>query len=186
MSALQTSFLPATHDPGGRSKPRWPVGSLINARFSDCGRYRYELSEIWDPALPLVAFLCMNPSTARIEHADPTLIRTGSFARKWNYGGQLIANVHAYRITDSKRLVEADDPVGPENDAAILSMAARASIVVLAYGQPPKPLRARADAVVAMLADAGARLTYLRLSMGGVPMHPLYLPGTLVPQDYAR
>jgi hypothetical protein len=173
------------HDPGGKAKPRWPIGSTIDARFSECERYRYELSEVWDPALPLVMFALMNPSMARIEHADPTLIRTGGFARRWGYGGQLIANVHAYRVTDSKRLVEADDPVGPDNDAAILSMAARAAIVVLAYGQPPKPLRSRAAAVVAMLAASGAKLTYLRLAQDGTPVHPLYLPGSLVPMDYS-
>lgn len=173
------------HDPGGRSKPRWPAGSRVTAHFSECGLYRYELNETWDASLPLVMWCLMNPSVAGIEHADPTLIRTGGFARKWGYGGQLVGNVHAYRVTDSKRLIEATDPVGPENDAVLLALAARASIVVLAYGLPPKPLQARAKTVVAMLAASGAKLTYLRLANGGTPIHPLYLPGTLVPIDYA-
>jgi hypothetical protein len=102
----------------------------------------------------------MNPSTARIEHADPTLIKTGTFSRVWSYGGQYIANVHAYRATDSARLLEVADPVGPENDEeAILRMAAMSDIVVLAYGQlKPKALRARGLVVAHMLRDAGARL----------------------------
>ena len=129
-------------------------------------------------------WLMMNPSVAGVEHADPTLIKTGTFSRSWGYGGQLITNVHAYRATDSKRLLSVADPVGAENDAAILAMARRAEIVVLAFGQPPKPLRPRAALVVAMLRTAGARLTYLRLSKDGTPYHPLYLPGSLTPLDF--
>ena len=174
-----------THDPGGRSKPRWPAGSIVRARFSDCGCYRWELEEIWDDTpCPLAMWLMMNPSVAGVEHADPTLIKTGTFSRSWGYGGQLITNVHAYRATDSKRLLNVADPVGAENNAAILAMARRAEIVVLAYGQPPKPLRPRAALVVAMLRTAGARLTYLRLSKDGTPYHPLYLPGSLTPLDF--
>ena len=96
---------------------------------------------------------------------------------------QLIGNVHAYRVTDSARLIVADDPVGPENDGSLTVMAKKADIVVLAYGQPPKPLRVRANHVVSMLRDEGVRLTYLRLSKDGTPQHPLYLPGSLVPLD---
>ena len=178
------SFDAAPHDPGGKSKPRWPSDSIVTARFSACGRYRYELSEVWNPALPLVMFLLMNPSVAGVEHADPTLIRTGRFARSWGYGGQLVGNIHAYRITDSKRLTEVKDAVGPDNDAALLKMARASSIVILAYGLPPKPLRPRAAEVVRMLQDAGIRLKYLRLTQDGTPQHPLYLPGTLRPLDY--
>ena len=172
------------HDPGGRSKPRWPAGSVVTARFSACGRYRYELAEIWDASLPPAMFLLMNPSVAGIEHADPTLIRTGSFARSWGYGGQLVGNMHAYRLTDSRLLLGVEAPVGPENDASLVAMAKQAGTVVLAYGKPPKPLRPRANHVVGLLREAGARLTYLRLSMDGTPQHPLYLPGSLLPLDY--
>jgi hypothetical protein len=131
-------------------------------------------------------WLMMNPSVAGIEHADPTLIRTGTFARRWGYSGQWIANVHAYRITDSKLLAGVADPAGPDNGAAILAMAYRAAIVVLAYGLPPKPLRARAAGVVAMLVANGLadKLTYLALSKDGTPGHPLYLRGDLVPLSW--
>jgi len=128
-------------------------------------------------------FLLMNPSVAGVEHADPTLIKTGRLARAWGYGGQLVGNVHAYRLTDSKLLAGVDDPVGPGNDAALLEMAGRAGTIVLAYGLPPKPLRPRAEAVIKLLGDSG-RLTVLRLTANGTPSHPLYLPSHLRPMDY--
>ncbi len=85
---------------------------------------------------------------------------------------------------DSARLIEAADPVGPNNDTALLAMAAKAQRVVLAYGLPPKPLRPRAARVVAMLRDAGAELAYLALTADGTPRHPLYLPGTATLQRW--
>jgi len=88
------------HDAGGKSRPAWPTDSKITAVFSQCQQYRYQLREIWDESKPLVMWLLMNPSVACIDYADPTLIRTRKFARSWGCGGQLVANVHAYRATD--------------------------------------------------------------------------------------
>lgn len=138
---------------------------------------------MWDGAKPIVMFVLMNPSVASQEFADPTLIKTGKYARAWGYGGQLVGNIHAYRMTESKRLVEAEDPVGPLNDAALLHMTRRAEMVVLAYGQPPTPLRNRAAAVLQLLQDHH-RLAYLRLAKDGTPWHPLYLRDDLRPLDH--
>ncbi|ADV82938.1 DUF1643 domain-containing protein [Terriglobus saanensis] len=169
------------HDPGGKSKPRWPADSNISAHFSPCKRYRYTLTEIWDSQLSPIMWLLMNPSVASVEHADPTLIRTGRYARLWGYGGQLVGNVHAYRTTDKHKLLDVDDPEGPENVNALVHMAKQAGRVILAYGQPPKVLRPRSAEVVQLLRETGATLHHLRLSKDGSPSHPLYLPATLGP-----
>lgn len=171
------------HDPGGKVRPAWPADSIVTPAFSKCGLYRYQLREIWDTSKPLVLWLLMNPSVACEAFSDPTLRRTGNFARAWGYGGQLVGNVHAYRATDKNRLLEVADPVGPKNDAMILKMAAKAETVVLAYGQPPKALRHRSREIVALLSDHPG-LSYLRLAKDGTPMHPLYLPGDLCPKPY--
>ena len=175
---------PATkHDPGGKVRPAWPDDSQVAAVFSPCQRYRYELREIWEPSGPLVLWLLMNPSVACVDFSDPTLRKTGKFARSWGFGGQLVGNVHAYRATDKNRLLKVKDPVGPENNPMILQMATEAETVVLAYGQPPKALRQRGNEVVALL-SGHPRLCYLRLSKDGTPIHPLYLPETLTPQPF--
>ncbi|MEI6077846.1 MAG: DUF1643 domain-containing protein [Verrucomicrobiota bacterium] len=174
----------AQHDPGGKSRPAWPPDSKVTARFSKCGQYRYELAEIWDDTKPLVLWILMNPSVACLDYSDPTLRRTGNFSRAWGYGGQLVGNVHAYRATDKNRLLAIPDPVGPENDKSILSMARRAKIVILAYGAPPKKLKHRGPEVASLLAKHRG-LSFLKLSKDGVtPIHPLYLPSDLVPKPY--
>ncbi|MTJ93912.1 MAG: DUF1643 domain-containing protein [Desulfovibrio sp.] len=170
------------HDPGGKTRLRWPAGSLVTSRFSDCGLYRYELSEIWDPRKPLIMWLLMNPSVADTQFRDPTLAKTGKYSFAWGYGGQLIGNVHAYRATNSRQLLSVEDPIGPENDSALDTMASRASIVVLAYGKPPNvALRARGPAVAARLQANGAKLFVLGVSDDGAPKHPLYLADSLQP-----
>ena len=163
------------HDAGGKSRPAWPSGSTVSAVFSECQQYRYQLREIWDSSRPLVLWLLMNPSVACVNYSDPTLRKTGTFSRTWGYGGQLVGNVHAYRATDKSRLLETADPVGPENDQMILAMAAEAKTIVLAYGQPPKALRARGAEVVTLLGSHPG-LCHLRLAQDGTPCHPLYLP----------
>ena len=170
------------HDPGGRVRIAWPAKSVVQCRFSACGYYRYELSEVWDATKPLVMWLLMNPSVAGMDYSDPTLRRTGDFARCWGYGGQLVGNVCAYRATDKNRLLEVADPVGPENHAALAAMAARAGIVVLAYGVLPGRLReCGITSVTKIRAWHPNKLHVLRLTKNGIPMHPLYLPGQLCP-----
>jgi hypothetical protein len=168
------------HDAGGKSRPQWAIDSVVRARFSECGRYRYELSEVWDATKPLLLWVLMNPSVANLDHSDPTLIKTGKYARAWGYGGQLIGNVHAYRATDSNQMLLVDDPAGPENDEALLSMAQRADLIVLAYGIPPKNLAKRGLHVANILGQSND-LYYLKLNTDGSPSHPLYLPANLRP-----
>jgi len=173
----------AKHDAGGKSRPGWPEGSEISACFSECGQYRYELSEVWDKTKPLVLWILMNPSVACLDYADPTLIKTGKFARSWGYGGQLVGNVHAYRATNKMGLLNVADPVGPKNDKSIMLMAELANTIVLAYGQPPKALKRRGQQVTKMLGNHPA-LCCLKLSKDGTPWHPLYLPSDLRPLPY--
>jgi hypothetical protein len=171
------------HDAGGKVRPAWPTDSAVTAVFSDCQKYRYQLREIWDASQPLVLWLLMNPSVACTDYSDPTLRRTGTFARAWGYGGQLVGNVHAYRATDKNRLLEVADPVGPKNNQMILEMAGHAKTVVLAYGQPPKSLRARGQELESLLRNHPG-LCHLRLSQDGTPVHPLYLPANLRPKPH--
>lgn len=175
----------AAHDAGGRSRPPWPEDSVVVPVFSTCQKYRYRLSEVWDPSKPLVMWIMMNPSVACLEYRDPTLRKTGNFSRAWGYGGQLVANVHAYRATDKSRLLDVADPVGPDNDQSILEMAGQAERVVLAFGQPPRRLRQRGQDVIALLANHSG-LCYLKLAKDGVtPHHPLYLDADTAPHRYA-
>jgi hypothetical protein len=179
------------HDAGGKTRRRWPDDCRVAAVFdgaNDC--YRTILSVTWDESAPAVLWVMMNPSVATVEYADPTLIKTLGFTRRWvskqgrGYGRMLIGNIHAYRATDNRRLMDVADPVGPSNDTALLHMAQNSEIVVLAYGLPPMPLRARGMQVAFMLKTAGADLRVMKLTADGTPSHPLYLPHDTKPVPF--
>ena len=51
------------------------------AVYSDCERYRYSLSRVWDAAGKHVCFVMLNPSTATEVQNDPTVERCERRAR---------------------------------------------------------------------------------------------------------
>jgi len=172
------------HDPGGKVRLTLALDVKSTAVFGgpdDC--YRYRLVRTWDAEKPHVMFVMMNPSTADPFVDDPTVAKCGRFARAWGYGGIYVGNTFAYRATYQKRLLEIDDPVGPDNDHHLIEMARSAALVVFAYGKPCHArLRARGPELAKlMISETGIEPHVLRLSKDGTPWHPLYLPESLKP-----
>jgi hypothetical protein len=122
-------------------------------------------------------FIGLNPSTANETEDDPTIRRCISFAKSWGYDGLCMTNLFAFRATLPAVMLAEPDPVGQDNDQHLLAMAAKAGVVIAAWGTPGVHM-GRADAVKAMVPN----LHYLRLTKAGHPGHPLYLPGDLVPK----
>jgi hypothetical protein len=163
------------HDPGGKVRLALTLDVKSSAVFGDpADCYRYRLQRTWDETKPHVMFVMMNPSTADPLVDDPTVAKCGRFARAWGYGGIFVGNTFAYRATDQKRLMQVDDPIGPDNDAHIIEMAQLASVVVFAYGQPCyASLKSRGLTLERLLVDkAGVAPLVLRLAKNGTPWHP--------------
>lgn len=144
------------------------------AIYSDCERYRYSLTRVWDPAGQRVMFVMLNPSTATEVQNDPTVERCERRARALGYGAFRVCNIFAYRATDPKVMRAQDDPVGPANDAAILEAAAWADTVVCAWGTHGA-YHARGAEVETLLRASGKPLYHLGISKDGHPKHPLYI-----------
>jgi len=157
--------------------------SPSGAKFSACRRWRTLLWRRWDDSKPIANFLMLNPSTADERVLDPTCARARDYAERWGYGALLVTNVFAWRATDPDAMRAAADPVGAGNDAAILSAAGKAQLVVCAWGNHGLHL-GRAGAVPRLLRGAGIALHVLRLNANGEPAHPLYLPGRLRPRPW--
>jgi len=172
------------HDPGGKVRLALSADVRSTAIFGGAGNcYRYTLIRTWNPELPKMMWVMMNPSTADPMVDDPSVAKCQRLARAWGYGGILVGNTFAYRATDKKRLLEVTDPIGPENNKYLVEMAKEAALVLFAYGQPGhKSLAPRGLEVARMLlAEAGIAPHVLRLSKNGTPCHPLYLPESLRP-----
>ena len=154
------------------------------AVFSPDNIYRYKLWRIWNRQLPLLNFILLNPSTADAERDDPTVYCCGQRARHLGYGGLLVTNAFAFRSTNPDRLYEVEDPVGPDNDGAILTEAKRASLVICGWGKLGRYM-GRDALVCDLLRQRGMVRPYvLNLNGDGTPEHPLYQPYSRQPIPY--
>ena len=128
------------------------------AIYSDCERYRYSLTRIWDTGGEKVMFVMLNPSTATEVQNDPTVERCERRARTLGFGGFRVTNIFAWRDTDPRKMRAALDPIGPDNDSALLEGAQWADRVIAAWGTHGAHL-SRGDAVKELL--QGAKVSML-------------------------
>lgn len=144
------------------------------ADISECGRYRYELSRVWNDEEPALGFIMLNPSTADAMLDDPTIRRCAGFARDFGYGGIMVRNLFAFRATKPKNLpIDRAVAEGPRNYEVLLRCVEEPT--VCAWGVHGGEA---GEAVVERLIGAGAnQLFHLGLTKAGYPRHPLYLPG---------
>jgi hypothetical protein len=122
----------------------------------------------------------LNPSTADAKQDDPTIRRCMGFARRWRYGGIVVVNLFAYRATHPCELLQACDPVGPDNDSA-LTLHTAGHRVIAAWGRYGR-FQGRAGDVLRLL--GGHVVECLGTTRQGHPRHPLYVPGSAFPVPY--
>jgi hypothetical protein len=150
------------------------------AVYSDCERYRYSLTRVWDADARRVTFIMLNPSTATEVQNDPTIHRCEQRARTLGFGGFRAVNLFALRESDPRIMKSADDPEGPGNASALDAAAAWADMVIAAWGVHGAH-RDSGPVTAALLRDQGHRLFHLGLTKAGHPRHPLYLPYSASP-----
>ena len=150
------------------------------AVYSDCERYRYRLTRVWNSKGPRALFIMLNPSTATEVQNDPSVERCERRARALGFGSFCVANIFAWRDTDPRAMRRAADPVGPLNDTEILNCCLLANRIVCAWGTHGTHLQ-RGPAVERILRNTGRPLHTLGLSKDGHPKHPLYIAYAVQP-----
>lgn len=165
-----------------RRRSASPESSSL-AVYSRCMAYRYLLERKWDPALPTILFVMLNPSTATELRNDPTVERCERRARAMGFGSFAVCNIFALRSTDPRALRSHPEPVGSGNDRVIARSAALASAVVCAWGSHGEFL-SRGHLVESMLRGMGLDLLCLGLCSSGQPRHPLYVGYSTSPRAW--
>jgi hypothetical protein len=153
------------------------VGKMIkDASISECSKYRYSLSRIWDNNKPKVLFVMLNPSTADADNDDPTIRRCINFAKDWGYGGLYVGNLYSYRATNPKELNNMSVLLGDDevNRIHLMTMSIRCEKIICAWGNNAKFGTKSIDGLF-------RELYCLALSKEGNPKHPLYLKKDLKP-----
>ncbi|MBX9686722.1 MAG: DUF1643 domain-containing protein [Candidatus Obscuribacterales bacterium] len=154
----------------------------FGAVFDDTGKYRYRLWRRWQPGLPSLCFVMLNPSTADATINDPTIARCVSMAERWGFGAIEVVNLFAYRSTKPRDLWQAEDPVGEHNDEHIKRALLHSQACVLAWGNLPASRLERSKKVLKIL---GKKKTYcLGLTKLNQPRHPLYLSADVQLEDF--
>ena len=152
--------------------------ALSTAVYSDCERYRYLLTRVWNPDGPRALFVMLNPSTATEKQNDPTVERYERRARALGFGSFRVTNIFAWRDTDPRAMRAAADPVGPANDNAISDScdwaAAFTDRIIAAWGTHGAHM-ARGSTVEHLLRATQRPLHHLGLTKEGHPKHPLYI-----------
>lgn len=145
--------------------------------FSECEQYRYRWYRRTNVDNDRVCnFVMLNPSTADDKQDDNTTRRCVSFAERFDCGMLVVTNVFAFRATNPKVMLAAEDPVGPDNDFHLIEVANDASLIIAAWGGNAE---CRGDIVRKLLKPYS--LHYLALTSKGQPRHPLYLKKDLDP-----
>lgn len=155
---------------------------IASAVISDCGKYRYSLTRIWDESKPKVMFIMLNPSTADGIKDDPTIRRCIGFAKSWGFGGLYVCNLFAFRSTNPKELLNTDNPFGDKNIWHTRQLLDKVEKVICAWGN---------EKIVDKICGKGNsfeniyyaydKLHFIELSKFGTPKHPLYLKSELKP-----
>lgn len=148
------------------------------ALFSDDRRYRYVLWRIWNPDLPLILFIGLNPSTACETQNDPTISRVIQFAKTWNYGGIYMCNLFAYVTPYPEELKRIIDPIC-ENDIHLKAYGSLCQDILFAWGNF-KEAENRAKLISSWFSNA----ICLGKNKNGTPKHPLYISSDTKPLKY--
>ena len=144
------------------------------ATFSTCRTFRYTLWRIWNANVPPLLCILLNPSTADEVKNDPTVERCERRAISGGFGGLIVCNAFALRSTDPGVLRTVVDPVGPDNDDAILKMAKMAGQVVCGWGTHGNFMN-RGKTILELLRRNNIKIYCLGQNKDGTPKHPLYI-----------
>lgn len=116
--------------------------------------------------------IAVQPSTADEKDNDPTITREIKFAMSWGFRWLDKCNLFDLCSPDPSTLYGTTPPVLPVNDDYILAAAARATMILCAWGNHGAHL-ARGARMKRMLAGRGYPLYALGFTKGGFPIHPL-------------
>lgn len=160
-----------------------------SAVIDETQTYRYVLKRIWGEGGKYITWVMLNPSIADAEIDDPTIRRCLSFSKTWGYDGMFVVNLFAYRSTSrdnlksNKNKIVYGKPIiiGPDNDSYLWEYAAKAKLVMVAWGNDGALLD-RDKQVVNTISSLD--LYCLGQSKNGHPKHPLYIKGNTKPAPF--
>jgi hypothetical protein len=144
----------------------------------DCG-YRLSCWRIWDEARKPVVFITLMAPIEDEFKTVPETLRCCAIAERLGAGGAVMVPLFGLRAWKFSEVRQAEDPVGPETDAAMLEAAKGAEHVICAWGASGK-YRGREEQALTLLRTAGISPKALGLTGKGSPVRPRRTVGELL------
>lgn len=160
-----------------------------SAQLSDCGLFRMLLARVMNPELPLLMWVCLNPSTADDREDDNSVRKMKAMTNLLGFGGFLLANLFAYRTKNPKVLKAAGYPRHEAEDEALRVALLSVRGVVCGWGgnAAGHPRAGEVLQLIKQHAQTSGRDELmpraLKINADGTPAHPLYMPYRLA-SDY--
>ena len=155
---------------------------LRGARFSPCKTWRYSLTREWLTGDGKQVMVMLNPSTADGHRDDATTTLMVRRAQRDGFQRYEAVNLFALVDTYPAALFRHPDPIGPENDAAILAAVNDAARIIVAWGNNGQ-CGDRARAVLRLLGER--ELWCFGVTKSGEPRFPRAIPKGLPLQAYS-
>lgn len=140
---------------------------IKSAAFSECGKYRYMLSRVWDDSKPLAMCIGLNPSTADQDNDDRTIQNLIPLLTGYGYGGYFMMNLFAIISPNPEDIRSCADPL-KDNDTWLNDMSSHCDDVIFCWGSF-KQAEYRAKKVIPRFKKA---LCFGKTAKGN-PIHPL-------------
>jgi hypothetical protein len=93
-----------------------------------------------------------------------------------------MCNLFAFRATNPKDMIMANNPIGDNNDMVLSYLHSKSGITIAAWGNDGG-FKGRDKEVVDTLSKI-KEIHYLKITQSGFPAHPLYLKADLKPIIY--
>jgi hypothetical protein len=150
---------------------------------SDCGRYRYLLTEDWGSGERCVAWVLLNPPAVSVPEGSGTIRTVSAFTQRWGYDRAVIVNLFARLAGCPEELARAEDPVGTKNRMFVSQAVTNAELTVVAWGDGICHARSRPETLdeLVRLRRANAAILCFGLTPAGNPVHPAEVPDDMIP-----
>ncbi len=156
---------------------------IREAIIDETEHYRYRLSRnwnMWGVINSQVCWIMLNPSTADAKQDDPTIRRCMNFSTLWGHDSMVVVNLYAHRATNPKFLLDAKDPIGPENANYIYESIADSDLVIAAWGA----FKLGVPEDIKFVLKRADELFCLGTTKAGHPKHPLYVKASQMPERF--
>lgn len=141
--------------------------NIKDAQFSECGKYRYTLSRVWDINGRVAMCIGLNPSTANAEDDDTTITNLCKLLQENGYGALIMTNLFGLISPNPDDLRACPDPI-KDNDKWLDAASQKADDIFFCWGSF-KQAEYRVKKVIERFPGA---LCFGK-TPAGKPLHPL-------------